>query len=216
MNDTLRRDVALLTVALLALLVWDATGWDLVLAHWYGSADGFAWRDHWFTSRLMHDGGRAASWTVLAAGLWLSRLDLRRKVWWLVTALTCAGAITLLKHFSLTSCPWSLVQFGGTAHFVSHWQWGVIDGGGGHCFPSGHASSAFALLAGAYALDGRPARGWLAAVLAAGVLLGWAQMMRGAHYASHTLWTAWVCWAITAASHHLFASSAPAPQVVMP
>ena len=32
----------------------------------------------------------------------------------------------------------------------------------------------------------------------AGLLLGLAQQVRGAHYMSHTLWTAWFCWATAA------------------
>jgi len=31
--------------------------------------------------------------------------------------------------------------------------------------------------------------------LQAGFALGLAQQMRGAHFMSHTLWTAWLCWA---------------------
>jgi membrane-associated PAP2 superfamily phosphatase len=34
----------------------------------------------------------------------------------------------------------------------------------------------------------------LALVLAAGFALGLAQQVRGAHFMSHTLWTAWLCW----------------------
>ena len=40
-----------------------------------------------------------------------------------------------------------LAEFGGVAQHVSHWSLGVLDGGPGHCFPSGHASSAFAFFA---------------------------------------------------------------------
>jgi membrane-associated PAP2 superfamily phosphatase len=40
------------------------------------------------------------------------------------------------------------------------------------------------------------ARRWLIAALAAGLLLGLVQQLRGAHYLSHTLWTAWICWAV--------------------
>ena len=29
-----------------------------------------------------------------------------------------------------------------------------------------------------------------------GFMMGWAQMMRGAHFLSHNLWTGWVVWAI--------------------
>jgi hypothetical protein len=40
------------------------------------------------------------------------------------------------------------------------------------------------------------ARAVLLAVLAAGALFGWAQLARGAHFPSHTLWSAWLCWVI--------------------
>jgi membrane-associated PAP2 superfamily phosphatase len=42
----------------------------------------------------------------------------------------------------------------------------------------------------------RAARWWLAGVCIAGVLFGWAQLARGAHFASHTLWSAWLCWVV--------------------
>ena len=37
-------------------------------------------------------------------------------------------------------------------------------------------------------------RAWLRAALATGLLFGLAQQLRGAHFMSHTLWSAWVCW----------------------
>ena len=32
----------------------------------------------------------------------------------------------------------------------------------------------------------------------AGLVFGLAQQIRGAHYMSHTLWTAWLCWTVAA------------------
>lgn len=85
---------------------------------------------------------------------------------------------------------------------MSHWHFGLADGGPGHCFPSGHAVAAFAFFA-MYFLwrghDPRLARRWLAGVLAAGAVFGFAQLARGAHYPSHTLWSAWICWTICVA-----------------
>jgi len=77
----------------------------------------------------------------------------------------------------------------------------VRDGGSGGCFPAGHASAGFAFIGGFFALRHtlpRTARRWLAGALAAGLVLGLAQQVRGAHYMSHTLWTAWLCWASAA------------------
>lgn len=198
---------------LAALLLWDLTSLDLGLMRHWGGADGFALRDDWVTTVLLHQGGRALGWMVMALlvlQLWrplpfARNLALRDRLWWLATCVLCLLLIPLLKHLSLTSCPWSLIEFGGTAQYVSHWRWGTPDNGGGGCFPSGHASAAFSFLAGYFALrQAHPvaARRWLALVVLLGAVFGAGQTLRGAHYPSHTLWTAWFCLAATAASHH--------------
>jgi membrane-associated PAP2 superfamily phosphatase len=128
----------------------------------------------------------------------------RERVVWLLATVFAALVVGLVKQRSLTSCPWSLEQFGGAARYVSHWRWGVADGGEGHCFPSGHASAAFSLLTGGYALGAahpKAARAWTAAVLLAGLAFGAAQWVRGAHYVSHALWAGWLCWAAAALSY---------------
>jgi membrane-associated PAP2 superfamily phosphatase len=212
-NPQRRRDLIACLALLAGLLLWDLSGLDLEVMRRLASPDGFVWRDHWVTTLVLHQGGRALGWIVLAAlilQVWrplpfardLTRAD---RVWWLATCLLCLLVIPLLKHASLTSCPWSLTAFGGAARYVSHWQLGVTDGGGGGCFPSGHASAAFSFLSGYFALRERhpvAARRWLAAVVGLGLVFGIGQMLRGAHYPSHTLWTAWICLALTLASHH--------------
>jgi membrane-associated PAP2 superfamily phosphatase len=211
----LHADLAVTAVALALLLAWDASGWDRAAAHLFGNAQGFRWRDTWWASTLLHDGGRLLAWALLA---WQVAAALRpapagpgraERARWIVVMLACVLAVPALKRYSATSCPWDLADFGGPAHYVSHWQWGVADGGGAHCFPSGHAVAAFAFF-GLYFLwrdhDRRRARAWLAAVLAAGMLFGTAQLARGAHYPSHTLWSAWLCWLICVVAARL-----PAP-----
>lgn len=122
--------------------------------------------------------------------------------------LILAGVIALLKGTNNTSCPWDLTQFGGVASYASHWSsWISGDGGGGHCFPAGHASSGFAFIGSYFALKQdvpRLARRWLFAAVVAGLLLGIMQQLRGAHFLSHTLWTGWFCWLIGWASNPLF------------
>jgi membrane-associated PAP2 superfamily phosphatase len=214
-RHTVLRDAAAIIAGLVLLMAWEIVGLDLPLARLYGSAQGFAWRDHWLTGGVLHGGARALAWGlfgVLVLGLWwplpfVRRLSRRERVWWLATTLVCVSLIPLLKRTSATSCPWALAEFGsGLAQYVPHWLLGVQDGGPGGCFPSGHASTAFAFLTGWFALRDpapRAARLWLIVTVAAGVGLGWVQMMRGAHYLSHSLWTAWVCWTVAALSFHL-------------
>lgn len=199
-----------LALGLAALLAWDASGLDLWAMRQVGNAAGFAWRESWFTTQMVHQGGRLLSWVVMAfivlVNLWprlLPRLSRRDRLSWLLITLLCLAVVSLIKRASLTSCPWDLREFGGTAHYVSHWAFGRHDGGGGHCFPSGHASAAFAFLCGGWVLGRaypRAARAWLVAVVSLGVVYGLGQMMRGAHYPSHTMWTAWICWAVTVAA----------------
>jgi membrane-associated PAP2 superfamily phosphatase len=208
-----RRDLAWCLGLLAALLLWDWAAVDLGLMRRFASPSGFAWREHWVTTVVLHQGGRAVGWLVLAALVWqlwrplpfARDLPLAERRWWLASSLLCLLVIPLLKHASLTSCPWSLIEFGGTARYVSHWQWGVADGGSGGCFPSGHASAAFSFLAGYFALRQRhplAAKRWLWGVVTLGLVFGAGQTWRGAHYPSHTLWTAWICLAVTLASHH--------------
>ncbi|MCA0175637.1 MAG: phosphatase PAP2 family protein [Proteobacteria bacterium] len=224
------QDAALLLAGFLLLLAWDRSGLDLVAVRAWGTAAGFAWRDHWLTSNVLHGGSRVVGWLVVAAlavGIWqpygvLRRLTHRERIWWVGTTLLCSVLILALKRISATSCPWSLAEFGGTAHYVSHWARGVLDGGPGHCFPSGAASTAFAFLPGWFALRNRAPRAaawWLAGVVIAGTMVGVVQMVRGAHYPSHTLWTAWLCWALSAISYHAVvrrAVAAPAAAPVSP
>lgn len=208
-------DVVPILAALLALLAWDHAGLDLPLSRHFGTSAGFVWRNHWLTAGVMHDGVRVAAWAVFALVLLLvwrplpfaRAVDRRQRMWWLATTLACVILIPLLKRTSWTSCPWSLAEFGGgLAHYVPHWDLTHRDSGPGGCFPSGHASAAFSFLAGWFALRRdapRAALAWLTVTLLVGAVGGWGQMMRGAHYASHTLWTAWICWAVTALSFHL-------------
>ncbi len=211
------RDAGITFVGLLCLLAWDASGADLRVVQWFGSAAGFAWRDHWLTAQVLHAGGRWLS-LVLLIGVVVNAVrpfpfarDLPRGVrwWWLATTVACLLLIPFIKSRSHISCPWDLEQFGGAVHYLSHDTWRAWaapgDGGPGRCFPSGHASGAFGFLAGWFALRGaapRAARAWLAALLGLGLLFGLAQLARGAHYPSHTLWTAWICWAVSAAAWH--------------
>lgn len=219
-----RCDAAIAVAALAALLAWDASGADLALTRLFASAQGFALRDSLWTATLLHAGGRLVAWALLLA-LVVGALRApesttpaapgRAERWrWLGVMLLCVLAVPLLKRISSTSCPWDLAEFGGTARYVSHWAFAQNDGGPGHCFPSGHAVAAFGFF-GLYFQwrehSVRHARRWLAVVLVAGLLFGAAQLVRGAHHLSHTLWSAWICWALCAMAAAVFRHRALRP-----
>lgn len=215
--------------SLLALMLWDLSALDLPMAHWFGSAAGFPLQDHWLWRGLLHDDVRPVGWLVelvllAAIGVpagFLRLLPVERRAQLALTTLAGLLVVSLVKLQSHSSCPWDLQAFGGVATYVSHWNWGVTDGGNGGCFPAGHASTGFAFIGGFFALRQLApvlARRWLAAALFAGFLLGMAQQVRGAHFMSHTLWTAWLCWTTAAVLDQVFSvlvarkrSRAPAP-----
>lgn len=192
--------------------LWDYGGLDLPMARWFGTAHGFALRDHWLWATVLHEAARRVAWALqlaLLLAVWwpfgvLRGLDRRERVHMCVATLLCLASIHLLKQMNTTSCPWDLREFGGTALYVPHWHWGASDGGPGRCFPAGHVSAALCFLPGYFWLRERwprTAARWLGATLVAGLTIGLAQQVRGAHYLSHTLWAGWICWTIAAAYH---------------
>lgn len=199
------RILAWTVACLLCLLAWDAAGQDRALAHAFGTATGFPLRDHWFFVQVMHEMPRRLAWVLvlaLAVSIWrplgpLRHISRTERLQLALTTLLSLLVVGMLKYASTTSCPWDLAEFGGVARYASHWALGTIDGGGGKCFPAGHASAGFAFIGGYFALrhqQPRAARLWLLTALVAGLALGGAQQVRGAHYLSHTLWTGWLCW----------------------
>ena len=192
-------------VALGLLLIWDVSGGDLWLAHQAGSATGFPLRDNFWLTRVLHEGGRIGAWLlwlVLLPALcrpacWPRSLDRKSRWQLIISVLAAVLIVNILKYVSHSSCPWSLEEFGGTATYVPHWLWRNGDGGPGRCFPAGHASAGFAFMTAWFSwCRSSPitAAAWLGAAMAAGLILGVGQQLRGAHFMSHTLWTAWICW----------------------
>lgn len=226
LTPSARFDVALsLRVAritggcLIGLLMWDFSRLDLTVMHGFANEQGFALRDNWWLAKILHTGGRQLALVVflaLMAMIWwpvglFRTLSRWQRVEVVVGIALCLVTVSTLKHFSLTSCPWDLQDFGGKAWYVSHWHWGTGDGGAGHCFPAGHASSALAFigLCLPWLFSGNPSmrrkgRLILFLVLFLGLMFGLTQTLRGAHYPSHTFWTAWMCWSVAFVNHLVF------------
>lgn len=209
-----------LALLLLITLGWDASGGDLPLMQWIGSPNGFSLRNQWLLVQVFHEAWRQFfAGLLLLMGVWalwptrwnqprLAAMDLPRRERWTLMLLVLLSllAVNLVKLNSLTSCPWDLQAFGGSARYVSHWSLGRVDGGAGHCFPGGHASSAFAFLglclpwlSPPHTAHRKPDAGlrWLALLLLAGLIAGATQTLRGAHFPSHTLWTLLICGSVS-------------------
>ncbi|WP_082877175.1 phosphatase PAP2 family protein [Hydrogenophaga crassostreae] len=198
---------------LAATVGWDLLGLDMAVMLHIGTPTGFPLQDNWWLSTVLHDKLRLvaqllfvvmlvwASWPMRTGGL-------PRRERWLLVGLVVASllVVNLIKLNSRTSCPWDLHAFGGDARYVSHWLLNVGDGGGGRCFPGGHASSAFAFFAlclpwlcppSGSQRSRAPGWRWLFLVLTVGLVAGVTQTLRGAHHPSHTLWTLVICMGIS-------------------
>jgi membrane-associated PAP2 superfamily phosphatase len=108
------------------------------------------------------------------------------------------AAVSAAKLISTKHCPWDLVEFGGGVAYTRLLEQTPHGTRPGHCFPAGHTSTGFSLLAfyfvGRARRDPRLARAGLAVGLAAGLALGFGRMLQGAHFLSHVLWSGIVCW----------------------
>ncbi|WP_271412079.1 phosphatase PAP2 family protein [Pseudomonas sp. Q1-7] len=207
---------ALPLAAMAFLLLIDVPRVDFALAHlFYDPQNGFIGRHSAFLEDVLHD--RAKQVVILLgllaiagflASLLVPRLHpWRRPLGYLVLALGVSTAIvTPLKALTAVQCPWSLTEFGGVepyAPLLGHHPY--VDKPG-RCWPGGHASAGFSLLALFFVLrDRRPrlARGALVGALALGGLFSLGRMLQGAHFLSHNLWTLLFDWMICLACYRL-------------
>ena len=114
-----------------------------------------------------------------------------------LSMLLVPAIVGLLKQNSDRFCPWDIKRYGGTQEHVSFLTFAAIKQNQGRCFPAGHASAGFALLA-LYIVwrqkNPNTARYFWVSAFALGMVMGIGQQIRGAHFLSHTLWTAWLSW----------------------
>lgn len=189
------------------LYVMETSSLDLWLAdHWF-AAEGHRWtlRDHWLTNDVIHRYGKRALillWLAILAAWWASlrqpALELWRKP--LGYLLVCMALLPTLiahsKHYSPVPCPWDLLRYGGDLayHHNLDYNFGPTDQG--HCFPAGHASGGYALLAVYFAAYPFTRRPWLFLLpgLLTGLVFGLGQQARGAHFVSHDVWTMGLSW----------------------
>lgn len=200
-----------LTPVLIVLLV-SCTDLDLRLADAFYDYQGhqFPWRHAWLTEVFGHLILKrcllalasvfiaTAAWDALRPLPWspLRRLQCRIVA---QSALLIPAITSLSKSFSHSHCPWDLERYGGSAPYFRLLDAFPSDMAPGQCLPAGHASSALWLIALAvyfYPHRPRAAAATFCLALAAGMGLGWMQQMRGAHFFSHTLWSAWIACAV--------------------
>jgi membrane-associated PAP2 superfamily phosphatase len=185
---------------------------DFAFASFLYELQGGAWslQHHWLTEIVLHKYVRDLNQIllVLLLGYWLVRQFYRkdrsqkqRALGGLLLSLILSYIIVaILKRLLPMECPWDLQQFGGNSVF-----WGLFDSrpaslATNQCFPAGHSSIGFAWIALYYYLrQVQPSRAFqgLLLGLSAGLLLGFVQQLRGAHFISHDIATATICWLVS-------------------
>ncbi|TIH07797.1 phosphatase PAP2 family protein [Pseudomonas leptonychotis] len=209
------------------LLLFDPSGLDFAIEHlFYQPGLGFIGKRHVWLEDILHDRAKqlVIVFGVLAIiGLVISLLPTRLRQWrrplgFLVLALGLSTSIvTPLKALTGVHCPWSLSEFGGTETFTPLLSERAVTEKPGRCWPGGHASSGFSLLALFFLLrDKRPRRARLALVFALGLgaVFSLGRMMQGAHFLSHNLWTLLFDWLICLLCYRWILYRAPLPQRV--
>lgn len=197
----------------LGLLAWFAahSGVDRAVSDLFYDATvaRFPAHDSFWLELLGHRVAKAAIWIVafgmLAAAVGMGRTwpasDERRALWIALVAMALGPLIVyLLKQTTGHHCPWDLKMYGGFADITYDWFVTAIDAG--HCFPSGHASAGYCLIALAFlgrAIDRRwLARAGLIAAIVVGTAYSLVRVAQGAHFVSHNLWAAAIDWCAAA------------------
>ena len=150
---------------------------------------------------LQKDHHRLAKYIAIALGAVALLYGAYKRNARLVTAALLMGlgalVVGVLKSISHHSCPWDLVEYGGKAMSYPLFSAVPTDSGPGRCFPGGHASSGFMVMGLFFAFwRERPRLAWTFVALGVvmGLLMGFGQVMRGAHFFSHNLWAGWWVW----------------------
>lgn len=196
---------------LVALLVMEMTAVDRTVSHWFydTATHAFPLRQTFLLETVLHYWTKylvtlviclfaaAVGFTYLAPAL----RPRRRLLLFIALAMTLAPlVVTAMKQVTDRPCPWNLVEFGGAVPHTHLFEAREQPHARGLCFPAGHASTGFALLAFFFAAhrEGRHrlARTALLAGLLAGLTLGLGRIAQGAHFVSHVLWSGVVCWLV--------------------
>ncbi|PCI20042.1 MAG: phosphoesterase [Piscirickettsiaceae bacterium] len=205
----------LLVFTLLAIL-FEVTHVDLALGDWLFNLEGGKWslRDSFFFSTILHEGAQTLFKVIIpvfiliwGASFYIEKLKPYRKVllyFAIIVPLCVAWTTNIGKLATHVDCPWDLIRYGGEKPYLSVFSIHPGTYAYGKCFPAGHSSIGFSLLSLYFVfLELAPKKRFygLAIGVIAGLLFGVTQQLRGAHFISHDLWTAGICWLISLMSY---------------
>ncbi len=184
------------------LFIWLSRNEQLdwaVSNYWYdATSQRFPWQNNYWLDLINH---RLLKISVIAGAVLALFWGIYRRNARLIVAMLLIGigplVVGILKATSTHSCPWDLLEYGGKAMSFPLFGSTPAFPGPGRCFPGGHASSGFAVMALFFLFyPQRPRLAywcWLGGITL-GMLMGFGQIMRGAHFLSHNLWAGWWVW----------------------
>lgn len=195
-------------ICLLAGIASQYSGLDIRLERLFYDSQQHAWpyKDLWLTQDLLHTAGRDLIAVIFVgvilfflATFFVARLQRHRRAagYVLLAGLSGIALVAVLKDTVHIYTPWDLQVFGGRYPTIHLFDPVAANLPAGHAFPAGHASGGYALLSFYFLARSRDYRHryyLLALGLGMGVLLGFAQQMRGAHMLSHDLFSLAICW----------------------
>lgn len=206
---------ALLAIAGYGLFEWTSIDVRIQDLFFDSTTREFPLRDAWFFDAVVHNAGKAPVILIgvaLAAGFALSfrRADLRPWRRALLFGALCIAIAPLtvagIKAGSAIHCPRRLELYGGRQPYIRLFDPVPESAERGHCWPGGHSSGGFALMALYFVFRRRKPRVAVACLLAGiayGVGLGMGRVVQGAHFVSHIFWAGLVCWAVILALYEI-------------
>lgn len=208
----LKFKIAWLVLAISALIIYlvgEFTKIDLMIEDYYydSTLKTFPWKNAWFAKVLMHV--YVKNFILICGFLLYSILliDMFKPLnvmssWQRVrlrfvamSSVIIPTTISLLKKYSVLHCPWDIDRYNGSAPFLKLLDSVPKGFEAGACFPAGHASTGLWLASlCVFWLPNNSVKAQFifALGLFSGFILGWVQMMRGAHFLFHTLWSMWI------------------------
>lgn len=197
-----------LVFAIIMVFIYPQTNWDIRLSDLFydKQLQVFPLTGYELLSLWMHE---RLKWVMVVialtclglsiVGAYFSPLKRHRKslLWVFVGMVISTSAVAILKHYNQHACPWDLTLYGGHLPLLALFESLPAGVEAGQCFPAGHPSGGFALMAFYFAFmvtKPRFAQAMLAVGLMMGLIMGGVQIIRGAHFLSHVLWSGWVVW----------------------
>lgn len=192
------------------VLLFEVLQLDLLIADWIYQQEGYSWilKDSFFLNTVMHDWARLLF--NYLAGLLILRIiiyallsntsEWSSALYLFLSIFLTVVLVALLKKWTNVGCPWHYTRYGGEDSYVPIFYFISGFSSKHACFPAGHASGGYAWVSlYFYFLFINPKFRWLG--LFVGLIFGFsldvAQQFRGAHFASHGIWTLGIAWVVS-------------------